>query len=216
MKNFKRLLVIISIVIGLFIASPWAFAKNDKLHIEQSYLIEKYLIEHKQNIDFFAKKYKFQNSKELKEKIQKLDSFIQSLRSLQNDWEKSWVNISILLKDIKQTNEWIRVLLLNKKKEYSRNLKEKIKSYEEIGKVLSKQLDSVYLKMYNDYKKEESILSPKEQKVKNSLKAINILSKEMSYFWLKEFDTEEEMQTSFLWALNSIKHHILVIKQNLK
>lgn len=216
MKNFGKSTII---AIWLFLFSLLSFnydvAAQEKNNIEQSYLIERYLVNHKDNIIEYAKKYKFNNDKDFKDKLSKIDYFIQSLRALQNDWEKSSISISKTLEEIKSVNEEVRVLLLNKKAEYDKNLNVKKKTYWDLWKSLSKQLDSVYIKIYDADKLNNNKLSDREKLIKTSLTSLKLLSKEMEYFWLKEFDTEEEMETSFLWAINSIKYHILVIKHNL-
>ena len=215
MKKIEKLLMIIFLLIGTYAFIPFCIAKDDKTNIEQSYLIEKYLINHKENIISFSEKYHFQNDKKLLSYINRLDYLIQSLRALQNDWEKSWINISNILKEIKEINENIRILLIEKKHDYQLELDIKRENYQNLWKKLSEQLDKIYLKMYNNLLLNKWILTKKEENLKNSLKALNVLSKEIQYFWLKEFDTEEEMKTSFIGALNSIKYHITAIKNNM-
>jgi hypothetical protein len=51
--------------------------------------------------------------------------------------------------------------------------------------------------------------------LKNTLEIIDLLSRDVKSFWARKFDTIEEMQSSFLWTISSIKYYILVLK-NLK
>lgn len=214
MKKIVKFLTYVFIVMTCFITTG-VFAASDE-NIERAVLIENYLIKHREKVLKFTQKYKFDKDEGILRNLEKIDSLILSLKRIQNNniWTEESA-ISIILSDIKVVNENLKDIMNQKKKEYDRNLDKQQMEFQNTWVKLSDKLDEIYDAMYYKYDLNKPGLSEKESQIKKCLKSLNLLSKEIRYFSYKTFDTQEEMQSSFLSALNSIKYHILVLKENI-
>lgn len=202
---------------GLILISSFLVIQvvNAEDNTEKAILIERYLIWHKENIIEYAKKYDFDNDKQVVDGLAKIDNLIDSLQKIQNHntWKEEKA-ISIILEELKKANAYLESILKIKKEDYDRKLQVQKEVYNNLWKKLWDQLTKIH-STFSVIVKNKTNLTEEEQKLKNTLEIIDLLSRDVKGFWARKFDTIEEMQSSFLWTISSIKYYILVLK-NLK
>lgn len=213
MSYFRKIFGFL-IFIALFISwYNWVYTANIDNSKEQAYLIENYLVRHKDNIVDYASKYKFLNDDEVQKNLDKINQIIMGLREFQmNSWQ---INMSYHLTQIKKINDDVRVLIVNKKREHDKNVILIAKEYENNWKKIAEKLDKIYYIMYDKNKFEKKELSEKNKIIKETLNKLRVHSVELKYFSLKTFDTEDDIKNSFWIIINNIKNELIALKKNM-
>jgi hypothetical protein len=119
------------------------------------------------------------------------------------------------LGELKKINTDLEASLKFKKYLYNKKLQSQKEIYVELWRQLGVQLDKLNSFIYPTIKNKTN-LNDKEKKLKNSLEILVLLSKDVKTFNNKNFDTIEEMQSSFLSTLNSIKYYIVALRESMK
>lgn len=211
MKNFiKFLKITLTVLLLCFSLKAWITSAEN--NTEKAVLIEKYLVWHKEDILKYTKKYKFSDDEEVINGLSKIDVLIYSLQKIQNNDAKTEEKaISIILDELKKINSELELILKIKKEDYDKILKNQKIIYADLWKKLWAELSQIH-SIFSASLKNKTTLTEYEQKLKNTLEIISLLSNDVKNFWIREFDTIEEMQSSFLGSINSIKYYILVLK----
>jgi hypothetical protein len=102
-----------------------------------------------------------------------------------------------------------------KKYYYNKKLQSQKEIFANIWKQLSVQLEKLCALYYPSIK-DKTTFTDKEKRLKTALEILVLLSNDVKTFNNRNFDTIEEMQSSFLWTLNSIKYYIMVVRENVK
>lgn len=219
MKTFVKLLVILYWVLNL---TSTAYVEEDpyvwKSNIEKTLLIEKYLLWHKEKIVNFSMKYNIENDNEIKNSIDKINYLIESLNKIQNnnlDEVKENLLISTILSEIKKVNDFLKITLKKKKDNFEYNLKVKKDFYSNLWYKLSFRIEEIYNFIYDKNVFENNYLNEKETIIKNALIEINSLSKDLKYFWYKDFENQEQIKNEFILILKNIRKQILILKKNI-
>lgn len=213
MKNFVKILLITLTFFLISVESQVFAAQNN---MENAVLIERYLTSHKVNIIDYATRYGFIDDKEVLNWLAKLDILITSLRKIQagNAWDEENA-VWIILVEIKKINIELEATLKLKKYYYNKKLQSQKEIFANIWKQLSVQLEKLCALYYPSIK-DKTTFTDKEKRLKTALEILVLLSNDVKTFNNRNFDTIEEMQSSFLWTLNSIKYYIMVVRENVK
>ncbi len=218
MKNLAKLLLILFWVINFEYAHVEYDPYDWKSNIEKTILMWKYLIWHRENIINFSTKYEIKNDPEINKYIDKIDYFINSLNKIkENNFEKEREDliISTILNEIKNTNDQLKIVLINKKYNFELNLKIKKDLYSDMAYKLSFKIEEIYNIINNNKLKDKKILTENDVRLKASLKELNNLSKKLKYFSYIEFESSYEIKNEFISILKEIKTQISIIKKNM-
>lgn len=219
MKTFVKLLLILWWLFNITQAyvdeiDPYSWKSN----IEKTILIEKYLIEHKTKIVNFSIKYNAEKDTEINNSIDKIDYLIESLNKIQNnnlDEETENLVITTILNEVKKVNDSLKTILKKKKNSFELNLRVKKDFYSNLWYKLSFKIEEIHSAMYDKKVYEKKILTERELKIKTSLKKLWNLAKDLKYFWNNQFNSEEEIKSSFIKILKDIKTQISILKTNI-
>ena len=193
---------------------------GDRLsNIAKAVLIEKYLINHKEKIELFSKKYFLEDDEEIKVKLERISSLIKYLEKIQvNKLENEKVELAILtiLKEIKTINKELKDILIIKKQEFDDKLDEKKEYYWKLWKKLALELNKINVSLSNKGLKDKKILTLKESKLKNALIQLEKEEIKLNNFDKIKFNSENELKQAFLRTLLSIKKEMKIIRENIK
>ena len=128
MRKFVKLFIFALLFLQFNQAYVEKPSYSDKTYVEKAILIEKYLVSHKNKIINFSKIYFLENDIEINKHLDRIEYLISSLNKVKNNaLEEEKANLAILtiLKEIKQINDILKVLLIEKKEDFDNKLNAK-------------------------------------------------------------------------------------------
>lgn len=214
----KKVIYII-LFIAFFMSFNNVIASNNEYNInsniKKAILVENYIKNHKAKIDAFIVKYDIKSDPVLEKSINELDKYIQILQKIQ----KSNINkenndkvISLVIKNIKKTNESLKLKLKYEKRRYEYNLKRKKEIYWKLWIRLSIKIDDINLKIANKVLKSKNISIQKKLEIKQSLVKLNRESQKLKKISNINFKSEKEIKDSFIRVLKNIKREVNYMK----
>lgn len=220
MKLFVKILLFTCLVFNI----NKVFVENNNLPLhnsgtEKSILVEKYLLEQKIKIESISIKYKLENNNKIIENIEKINFLIKALNKIQDNnlWEeKEKLIINAVLSEIKKINNELKLFLKKQKDVFDKKIIEKVNLYSKLWIKISRKIDNISLKLNANKLLKKNVLTIDEAKIKNSLVKLNFMSKKLKNFSKIKFNSQEEIKTSFIRILKSIKSEILILRNALK
>lgn len=193
--------------------------KNTEENIKKAILVEDYISKHKEKIEDFLKKYDLNDKSNIESDLKVLNESLVALKKIENtdiSKEKAEEVIQAILVRIKNVNESLKNKLKIEKSNFEQKLNIKTKVYSALWEKLAKKIDEINLKTAQNIFKNKKVLSLKESRIKQNLINLNKESQKLKNFWNISFNSENEIQDSFVRILNNIKREVNSMKSNLK
>lgn len=192
------------------VSAKSSFDENNVLETNNLDVIWKYLKNHKKRIDLFASRYEITENSEYQLLSKRMDIILNALDRLkkQNYQHKKIKEIKIkIIKEIKDINKQLKSLFISEKKAFDINLSKKKKLYWELGFKLSLQLNSIIKD--SAYKIKDSKISvEKKKRIYQHLKELQKDSRQLRNIKNISFKNEQEIKSSIIRILQSIKYEI--------
>ncbi len=192
------------------VSAKSSFDENNVLETNNLDVIWKYLKNHKKRIDLFASRYEITENSEYQLLSKRMDIILNALDRLkkQNYQHKKIKEIKIkIIKEIKDINKQLKSLFISEKKAFDINLSKKKKLYWELGFKLSLQLNSIIKdSAYNI--KDSKISVEKKKRIYQHLKELQKDSRQLRNIKNISFKNEQEIKSSIIRILQSIKYEI--------
>lgn len=216
----NKVIFLICMFLSLFHVEILHAEENNKNQtILQAELLSKYVVKHSLNIENFKKKYNISDSSQINNQLQKLQKYqlvLQKIQEKRITGEVAKKSMHDILKNIKIINSQLKYSFIEEKKNYELRLEKKKKWYASAGKKLSKQLDTINIKIAKKILQNKSNLSSREKRIKNHLIILNQESKKLSTIESKTFETEEELKNYFVQILKKVRTEMIALKKTLK
>ena len=192
------------------VSAKSSFDENNVLETNNLDVIWKYLKNHKKRIGLFASRYEITENSEYQLLSKRMDIILNALDRLkkQNYQHKKIKEIKIkIIKEIKDINKQLKSLFISEKKAFDINLSKKKKLYWELGFKLSLQLNSIIKD--SAYKIKDSKISvEKKKRIYQHLKELQKDSRQLRNIKNISFKNEQEIKSSIIRILQSIKYEI--------
>ena len=206
----KKIILLFLLFITL-LSSNNVFSSNDyNNNIEQAELIEKYILQVKNEVNELSIKYESNDSEFLKEKFKEMDNLVYVLRKIK-DWEFQNNNTEDIIKKIferfKELNSELIVYLKERKQ-----FKIEKDFYIEIEQKVSNKI-TILLDKMNLVFKQKTNLSTKEKEILKHLENLEELNKYLKIIEKTRFDNSEEIRESLVKIIKEVKIEIDLIKK---
>lgn len=188
--------------------------QNTQNNINQSQLIEKYIISYKSKIKSLANKYDIENSQIISENIQELDSMIKGLRSTQTkliEREDASDAIKSVVEWLKIINNNLKPYLKIKQREYENRVWAMRTKYSPATKKVSTQINTLIKKIAEPMTKEKR-LSLNQKQILKHLIVLEDESKKLNSFENRDFETISDVKDYLRETIKSIRSELQSIK----
>lgn len=210
------------IIVSTFFQVPQIFTEETTGAQEiviRAELIQKYIKQHKDNINKFIIEYNITNNIPLDRKLEELNTFsvlIYKIQIWQIQWTEAKRNINQILSAIKRINEEFKILLKKEKELFERNFQKRKLLYSEIWKKLAQKLDQINIQIATKIFKGKTQLSEREKQLKRHLLELNKESIKLKNIHNINFQSEQEIQQAFIRILKNIRREMLWIKATIE
>lgn len=215
------------LLLALFIISffqvPYISAEstNDsqKEIILRAELIQKYIVQHKENIQNFIDEYNIKNNISLDRKLQELNTFsilIYKIQTWQIKWNNAKKSINQILTGIKRINEEFKWLLKKEKEIFENKLIKRKVLYSKVWLQLSQKLDQINIQIAKKVLDWKTNLSDREKQLRIHMIRLNNESKKLQNINNIPFKSEQEIKQAFIRILKNIRREMLGIKETIQ
>lgn len=215
------------LLLALFIISffqvPYISAESNndsqKEIILRAELIQKYIVQHKENIQNFIDEYSIKNNISLDRKLQELNTFsilIYKIQTGQISWSDAKKSINQILTGIKRINEEFKWLLKKEKEIFETKLAKRKVLYSRIGLQLSKKLDQINIQIAKKVLDWKTNLTDREKQLRVHMIRLNNESKKLQNINNIPFKSEQEIKQAFIRILKNIRREMLWIKATIE
>lgn len=192
---------------------------SQKEIILRAELIQKYIVQHKENIQNFIDEYNIKNNVSLDRKLQELNTFsvlIYKIQTGQITWENAKSNINQILSWIKRINEEFKWILKKEKDLFEKNLEKRKILYSRVWDQLAWKLDQINIQIAKKVLDWKTNLSSREQQLRQHMIRLNIESKKLQNIENIPFKSEKEIKQAFIRILKNIRREMLGIKKTIQ
>lgn len=216
----RKLLFLIYVCLPFMNADiTFAQSSSQKEVTIQAELIQKYVKQHKINIEKFISKYEIVNNNSLNLKLRELETFQVLLYKIEKrDYTENEAKIKInqILSWIKRINEEFKITLTIEKNNFEKRLERKKAAYSKIWKKLSIQLDRINIGVAKKIFQNKTTLSQKDLIIKKHLLSLDNESKKLENIGNINFRSQNEIRQAFIRILKNIKREMQGLKSTLK
>jgi len=187
---------------------------NTQNNIEQSQLIEKYIINYKSKIKSLEERYEIENSDVIRENTEELDRMIRGLRSIQStlvEKEDATEVIKSVVDGLKIVNNNLKPYLKVKQRQYAIKVETLRVRYTEPTKKISIKINTL-IKRIADPMKQESKLSINQKQILKHLIKLEEESKKLNNFWNRSFETTDEIRNYLRTIIKNVRTELQWIK----